>query len=746
MTSPHWSEWFAARRFAALLGLLIVANFAAILSGFETLFLRDFGYFSYPIAHYHRECFWRGEIPLWNPYNSCGLPFLAQWNTLVLYPPSLIYLLLPLPWSFNFFCLVHLFVGGLGMYFLAHRWVGNGFAASVAGMLFAFSGFALNCLMWSNNIAALALFPWMVLCVERAWQNGGRQLCVAALVGGLQMLSGAPEIIFLTWLFIGCVWLLEFCTGSGSKLRTLFRLATVIALITGLSAAQLLPFLDLLKASDRDTQFATAAWSMPAWGWANFFVPLFHSYPTPSGVFFQRDQYWVASYYLGICGVALALMAAWHVRHARVWLLMALSALSVGLALGDNAFLYPALKKIAPQLGFMRFPIKFIVLFTVALPLLAAFGVRWLQQSLEQKCVRRTLLGTAVFLAAALGGIVWFARVHPGEGEIWSDTLWSGASRLLLVVGMIGLFWAFAKATSDRARHILGLLVLLLIFIDGRTHSPKTNPTIAAAALHAGFVKLEPTPGLEGNRAMLTRPAYDEVRSRMISDPLKDFLLHRQVLFDNSNLIDDIPKIDGFFSLYLAEQRRIWAELHFNQTNYFNSPLLDFLGVAHVNTPGAIFDWASRPSALPLATIAQQPVFADAATTLDGLLSPSFNPRRTVYLLPDAKASVQIGPSTNARITAQKFSPQRIDFRVDAQESSLLVLAQTFDHSWHARVDGASTPVLRANHAFQAVVVPAGAHELVFTYESRPFRIGIVLSLTVLIFTVLLTRWTPRWT
>src|SRR5229473_779115 len=103
------------------------------------------GFFGYPLAHYHRESFWRGEIPLWNPYNNCGLPFLAQWNTLVLYPGSLFYLLFPLSWSLGVFCLIHQFLAGLGMYFLCRRWTTSQLAATVAGVAFAFNGFTLGC-------------------------------------------------------------------------------------------------------------------------------------------------------------------------------------------------------------------------------------------------------------------------------------------------------------------------------------------------------------------------------------------------------------------------------------------------------------------------------------------------------------------------------------------------------------------------------------------------------------------------
>src|SRR4030095_3016242 len=54
---------FTPRRFALLLGLLLCAAYPDVLFGERTFFYRDFGIFGYPLAHYHRECFWRGEVP-----------------------------------------------------------------------------------------------------------------------------------------------------------------------------------------------------------------------------------------------------------------------------------------------------------------------------------------------------------------------------------------------------------------------------------------------------------------------------------------------------------------------------------------------------------------------------------------------------------------------------------------------------------------------------------------------------------
>ena len=112
-TDREVDAWFTPGRFALLLALFILAMFPDVILGGRTFIFRDFGLFGYPLAYHYRESFWHGEIPLWNPLNNCGIPFLAQWNTMVLYPGSLFYLLLPLEWSLGMFNLLHLFLCGM---------------------------------------------------------------------------------------------------------------------------------------------------------------------------------------------------------------------------------------------------------------------------------------------------------------------------------------------------------------------------------------------------------------------------------------------------------------------------------------------------------------------------------------------------------------------------------------------------------------------------------------------------------
>src|SRR5205823_3249420 len=181
---------------------------------------------------------------------------------------------------------------------------------SVAGIAYAFSGLALASLIWPNDVAALGLLPWVWLAVERAWNEGGRQIPKAILIGATQMLSGAPEVILFTWMVIAAVYGLQLWNARGRRCQLLLRFAAIISLVACLSAIQLLPFLDLLRHSHRDSGVPDAggSWSMPGWGWANFLVPLFRMTKTSLGVFLQPSQGWTSSYYLGIGVLILALL------------------------------------------------------------------------------------------------------------------------------------------------------------------------------------------------------------------------------------------------------------------------------------------------------------------------------------------------------------------------------------------------------------------------------------------------------
>ena len=724
--------WFTAGRFAAVLGVLVVAGFPAVASGQRTFVFGDFGLFGYPLAYYHQKSFWRGEVPLWNPLSDFGLPFLAQWNTLTCYPLSLIYLLFSLPWSLGFYCLFHLFLAGLGMYLLANQWTASRLAASVAGTAYAFSGLALHCLIWPNNIAALGWMPWVVLCVDRATQVGGKHTVIAAAAGAMQMLAGAPEVILFTWTIALLLCLSQCLRAAPPRRLPLQRLTLVAALVTGLAAVQLLPFLDLLAHSHRETSQAKLESPMPLSGWANFLVPLFHCYKTAPGLFFQPGQWWTYSYYLSVGVLAAALCSAWVAHERRVWMLAGLTGLCLIFALGDQAYLYSWLRRLFPPLNFVNFPVKFVIPVTFCIPLLAAFAIReWQNDGVENKSrFFRSARLVWVFAFGAILAILFYAHQFPKVYERWPNIWKNGVARALFLTLTLATFYGVTKSTARRQQVLMGHLALGLIWLDGLTHVPNLSPTVPPAVLEPGlpsFRKLVPLPRHGESRVMLSAQALKRFRTELLPDVANTYFGHRLGLYFNCNLLEDLPKAGGFYSLYLTEQLETIFALY-APTNGIAPALADFMSVSQISSPSNLLEWTARTNFLPMATAGQRPVFTDSTNSLLGLLDPGFDPREVVLLPEVAKPFLSATNRTEARILNSRFTAHQVELRVVAPEASLVILSQTFYHPWRAEVDGHPTTLWRANHAFQALEVPAGTHQVKLVYEDYFFRVGALIS------------------
>jgi hypothetical protein len=717
------ANWFGPWRFALLLALLVCASFPQVMLGVQTFIARDYGFFAFPLAHFQKQCFWHGQIPFWNPYNNCGIPFLAQWNTMPLYPPSLIYLLLPLTWSLSFFCLLHLWFGGLGMYFLARRWTSNEFAAAFAGTAFAFSGMTLNLLMWPSHTATWAWMPWVVLTVEAAWRDGGKKVLIAAIAGTFQMLAGGPEIIFFTWLFLLVLWLQQLACNEFPRAK-FWRFPAVVALVVLMAAAQLLPFLDLAAHSQRQAGYADLRWSMPGHGWANFLVPMAFGAVRGEGIFFQDGQAWTSSYYLGMATLLLALLTIWKFRDRRVCLLTVVVVIAVICALGENTPIFPAVRKLIPQLGFVTYPVKYLLLVTFIAPLLAAHSLAKIQGKRKEI----TIVAACLLLLMAVV-MFWISRSAMPNTDAHAAIL-EGAWRMSFLVLTALVLFLIAQDFKAPFGRIATLLLVLLAWLDVLTHEPTQNPTVPPGVFQPGLVRtqlaMNPQPELGGSRAMVSPKAFMQFIQLALRDPGKNFLAKRLGYCANCNLLDAVPKVDGFFSL-TPNQNDALISLIYGATNDFPR-LEDFMGVSQMTAPDEIYHWLPRKTFLPLVTAGQTPFVMDDWNALHLLSNSNFDGSKMVFIAPEDRQFLTTTNSAAARITSSNFQNSIIEIDVDSPTPSIVVVAQTFYHDWHAFVDGHAAPLLRANYAFQAVAAPQGRHQITLRYLDRAFELGATLS------------------
>jgi uncharacterized membrane protein YfhO len=113
---------------------------------------------------------------------------------------------------------------------------------------------------------------------------------------------------------------------------------------------------------------------------------------------------------------------------------------------------------------------------------------------------------------------------------------------------------------------------------------------------------------------------------------------------------------------------------------------------------------------------------------------PGFDPSRTA-VVNDASVALPTTPLTgDAQVVSYAANEVRVATR--ASREALLVLADNYYPEWTARVDDQAAPILRTDHTFRGVVVPAGEHTVVFTYESTRLRIGFVIYLVGMILLV----------
>ncbi len=77
----------------------------------------------------------------------------------------------------------------------------------------------------------------------------------------------------------------------------------------------------------------------------------------------------------------------------------------------------------------------------------------------------------------------------------------------------------------------------------------------------------------------------------------------------------------------------------------------------------------------------------------------------------------------------RQYLPNRVVIGVDGAMPGYLVLTDVWYPGWTCTVDGQTAPVLRADFLFRGVHVPAGEHEVVFTFAPESYRRGKMISL-----------------
>jgi hypothetical protein len=106
----------------------------------------------------------------------------------------------------------------------------------------------------------------------------------------------------------------------------------------------------------------------------------------------------------------------------------------------------------------------------------------------------------------------------------------------------------------------------------------------------------------------------------------------------------------------------------------------------------------------------------------------TFEPRQAAVLVGAGEAT-RHHFSRPATATIVRYEADEVAVRVITEAPGLLILSDAYYPGWQAALDGQATAIYPAYGLFRAVPVPAGEHQVTFTFVSRSYQIGRLVTL-----------------
>ena len=709
-----------------------------------------------------------GELPLWNPYQMCGTPFLADGQSAVLYPPNLLFAILPPDRAFALLALLHLIAAGLFTYIFL-RGLGLGRAASTfGGIAFMLGGFAIA---WLELPVFLSTAIWLPLALHFSHRSHEkRSIHYAAGAGvcmALSLLGGHPQIAFYCLLTVGLYWL--YLSISGWR-RTSVWLSLVLACFAfafglALAAPQLFASAELASLSHRGGVLPTpegyTAYSKLAMPWQKlivFFAPDFFGNPSRADLlYWGQGQYPEYCGYAGVLTLFLAFLAFGGKCKARrqSWFFGGLTILALAMALGTdvNRLFYFGI----PGFSHSGSPARVLFLFAFSAAVLGALGLERILSGGEEK--RRLLtFGTGFVVLGMLvfGGFLVHLNLRNLDAQLSEMELINAslpAIQLFPAFLLAGLGLVLLSIWGKLGAKFTGVLAVGILISDLLAFGVSYNPICKRGQV---YPDTELTGFLQSNTGMNRIMPLNRGWS-LDSVP-------KSVLPPNSAMAYKLFDVQGYDSLYpvrykalldAAAKRDSCPPENGNMlfARNFKSPIYDLLGVRWFVSSDKLGK-RDKPldscyvhrnkNALPRAFIVRVVEYADDKEILRRIAESEIDLRMAALVPSEAGRTlkpwwvpgslIEMKLATEDSVKFTKYTCNSAAMKIKAMQTGVLIFTDQYYPGWEATVDEIPVRITQVDYAFRAIVIPPGEHTVVFSYKPNAFEKGLHIAQVALIF------------
>ncbi len=403
-----------------LLFLMTVLFFAPVVFSDKTLIARDNYIFYNPRQFYAADTMKQGEIPYWNPYNACGVPFQANLQNSLFYPVTLIYYVLPFQTGFKYYIILHYFLASLFMFILMRGWGKTRGAGLVAGMVFAFGGYMFSLNEYVAFLTAGSWLPLILLFHHYALKTC--KLFYALLCGitiAMQVFAGDISFYFgasILCTFVYTIYYLIYRRDKSLILKySCFLLLSWLAGIM-IASVQIVPFAEYIYHSCR---FGGLAYEQ-ATKWSFSFIEIFQLFiPHVLGNLAPQTkwagQVWLDTIYSGIFTIILAYICVFFSKDALKSFLLSLILLSIFFASGEYNPLYKYFFDYIPLVRMVQYPVKVLFVAVFALSVLAGIGAQEFLKSLNGKAEQKVFFLSLIISCLLIGFFLVFVTLKDDD-------------------------------------------------------------------------------------------------------------------------------------------------------------------------------------------------------------------------------------------------------------------------------------------------------------------------------------------